>query len=280
MKWLGRLGSGNILDRRGLSGGHFVAGGGVIGVVILLVNFLLGGNSGDLQQQLQNINQAPMSAEQQASEDSLAQFVSVVLKDCEDVWSKIFEEHGQTYQYPKLVLFRDATQSGCGFSSAATGPFYCPSDNNIYIDLSFFEQLRDRFHAPGDFAMAYVIAHEVAHHVQYLQGTFDKVAQMEQRSGGNKNKYSVAVELQADFYAGVWAHYNEEMNHVLEPGDIEEALNAASAVGDDRLQKESQGYVTPDAFTHGTAAQRAYWFKKGFETGDVNQGDTFSALNL
>lgn len=280
MRWLGRMGSGNVEDRRGLSGGHFVAGGGVIGVVILLINFLLGGNSGDLQQQLQNVNQAPLSAEQQASDDSLAQFVSVVLKDCEVVWTQIFKEQGQTYQYPKLVLFRDATQSGCGFSSAATGPFYCPDDNKVYIDLSFFEELRDRFHAPGDFAMAYVVAHEVGHHVQYLEGTFDKVAQFEQRSSGNKNKYSVALELQADFYAGVWAHYDDQMNHVLEKGDIEEALSAANAIGDDRLQKESQGYVTPDAFTHGTAAQRVYWFKKGYETGDVNQGDTFSALNL
>jgi predicted metalloprotease len=279
MQWMGRRGSFNVEDRRGLSGGHFVAGGGVIGVVILVVKFLLGGgNTGDLQQQLQNANQAPMTTEQKAADDSMAQFVSVVLADCEDVWTQIFKEQGQTYVDPKLVLFRDATQTGCGFSSAATGPFYCPEDNKVYIDLSFFQELRDRFHASGDFPMAYVVAHEVGHHVQYLLGTFDKVSRLQ--SGGSDNRYSVALELQADFYAGVWAHYEDQNKHVLDNGDIEEALNAANAIGDDRLQKESQGYVVPDAFTHGTSQQRMYWFKKGYETGDISQGNTFASMNL
>ena len=279
MQWLGRRGSGNIFDRRGLSGGHFVAGGGLVGVVILVVKFLLSGNSSDLQQQLQNGNQAPMTAEQKASEDSLAQFVSVVLADCEDVWTQIFKENNMTYKFPKLVLYSGGTQSGCGFSSAATGPFYCPQDNNVYIDLSFFREMRDRFHAPGDFPVAYVVAHEVGHHVQYLLGTFDKMERMQQQSGGDANKYSVALELQADFYAGVWAHYEDQVKHVLDDGDIQEALTAANAIGDDRLQKESQGYVVPDAFTHGTSQQRMYWFKKGYETGDIQQGNTFTSVN-
>ncbi len=249
-------------------------------MVILIVNFLLGGNPDQLQQQLQNGVRAPMTAEQKAAEDSLARFVSVVLADCEDVWTKIFEEQGQVYQYPHLVLFTGSTETGCGFSSAATGPFYCPQDNQVYIDLSFFQEMRNRFHASGDFAMAYVVAHEVGHHVQFLLGTFDKVSRLQQQSGGEANKYSVGLELQADFYAGVWAHYEQNMKHVLDPGDIDEALNAANAIGDDRLQKQSQGYVVPDAFTHGTSAQRAYWFKKGYETGDIRQGNTFATLDL
>lgn len=242
------------------------------------INFLLGG--GDLQEQLENTNQAPMTAEQKAADDSLAQFVSVVLADCEDVWTQIFKEQGLTYQYPKLVLFTNSTESGCGFSSAATGPFYCPEDNYVYIDLSFFQEMRDRFHAPGDFPIAYVVAHEVAHHVQFLLGTMDKISQLQQQSGDQANKYSVALELQADFYAGVWAHYEDRSKHVLDDGDIQEALTAANAIGDDRLQKQSQGYVVPDAFTHGTSQQRMYWFKKGYETGDISQGNTFAAMNL
>ncbi|MEO5673934.1 MAG: neutral zinc metallopeptidase [Chitinophagales bacterium] len=280
MQWFGRRGSGNVFDRRGVGGGQLVAGGGVLGVVILIVNFLLGGNPDQLQQQLQNGVRAPMTAEQKAEEDSLARFVSVVLADCEDVWTKIFEEQGQAYQYPNLVLFTGSTETGCGFSSAATGPFYCPQDNQVYIDLSFFQEMRTRFHASGDFAMAYVVAHEVGHHVQFLLGTFDKVSRLQQQSGGEANKYSVGLELQADFYAGVWAHYEQNMKNVLDPGDIDEALNAANAIGDDRLQKQSQGYVVPDAFTHGTSAQRAYWFKKGYETGDIRQGNTFATLDL
>lgn len=280
MRWIGRSGSSNVEDRRGLSGGHLLTGGGVIGVIFLVVQFFLNGDPTALQQQLQQTGQSPMSANQQAADDSMAQFVSVVLKDCEDVWTQIFKEQGKTYQVPKLVMFRESTESGCGYSSTATGPFYCPDDNKVYIDLSFFQEMRDRFHVAGDFPMAYVIAHEVGHHVQFLMGTFDRVSRLQQQSNESANKYSVALELQADFYAGVWAHYEDQNKHVLDNGDIEEALNAANAIGDDRLQKESQGRVQPDAFTHGTSQQRMYWFKLGYETGDLSKGNTFSALNL
>ena len=202
-----------------------------------------------------------------------------MLKDTEDVWNKLFQERGETYQEPKLVLFSGVDQSGCGTASAAMGPFYCPEDAKVYIDLSFYDDLQSRFGAPGDFAMAYVVAHEVGHHVQDLWGISDKVHAMRQRlSEEEYNKLSVKLELQADFLAGVWAHHDQELNNMLEPGDIEEALTAANAIGDDRLQKQSQGYVVPDAFTHGTSAQRMYWFKKGFETGDIEQGDTFSQV--
>ncbi|MCY7409865.1 MAG: neutral zinc metallopeptidase, partial [Chitinophagales bacterium] len=261
MRWIGRRGSSNVEDRRGLSGGSLITGGGVIGVIFLVVQFFLSGDPTALQQQIQQTGQSPMSANEQAADDSMAQFVSVILADCEDVWIQIFKEQGKTYQVPKLVLFREATESGCGYSSAATGPFYCPDDNKVYIDLSFFQEMRDRFHVAGDFPMAYVIAHEVGHHVQFLMGTFDRVSRLQQQSSESANKYSVAIELQADFYAGVWAHYVDQNKHVLDNGDIEEALNAANAIGDDRLQKESQGRVQPDAFTHGTSQQRMYWFK-------------------
>jgi predicted metalloprotease len=218
-----------------------------------------------------------MTTEQKAADDKRASFVKVVFADTEDVWDKIFSEQGKQYSKPTLVLFREATESGCGYASAATGPFYCPSDHNVYIDLSFAEELKNRFGASGDFAMAYVVAHEVGHHVQYLLGLADKMARLQQTlSQTEYNKYSVKMELQADFYAGIWAHYDQKMKNVIEEKDIAEALNAANAIGDDRLQQESQGRVTPDAFTHGTSAQRMYWFKKGFETGDVSQGNTFA----
>ncbi len=280
MRWIGRRGSSNVEDRRGLSGGSLLTGGGVIGVIFLVVQFFLSGDPTALQQQIQQTGQSPMSTNEQAADDSMAQFVSVILADCEDVWIQIFKEQGKTYQVPKLVLFRESTESGCGYSSAATGPFYCPQDNKVYIDLSFFQEMRERFHVAGDFPMAYVIAHEVGHHVQFLMGTFDRVSRLQQQSNESANKYSVALELQADFYAGVWAHYVDQNKHVLDNGDIEEALNAANAIGDDRLQKESQGRVQPDAFTHGTSQQRMYWFKLGYETGDISKGNTFSALNL
>ncbi len=194
------------------------------------------------------------------------------------MWDKIFAEQGKQYDKPTLVLFRRATQSACGSASSATGPFYCPADNDVYIDLSFAEQLANRFKASGDFAMAYVIAHEVGHHIQYLTGVTQKMDRLRQRvSETEYNKYSVMMELQADFYAGVWAHHNQKMKNVLDENDIPEALSAANAIGDDRLQKQAQGHVTPDAFTHGTSAQRMYWFKKGFDTGDISQGDTFAA---
>lgn len=272
MRWIGRQGSGNVRDRRGM-GGKLALGGGVGGIIVLLLSLLLGNNP------LETINVGSSSGVRQttAAEDEQAKFVSVVLKDTEDVWNTLFPQvFGAPYQEPTLVLFSETDQSGCGFASAATGPFYCPLDNSVFIDLSFYDQLSNRFGASGDFAMAYVVAHEVGHHVQNLLGTSSKVhdarQQMNEREG---NKLSVALELQADFYAGVWAHHAQQMNNILEPGDIEEALAAANAIGDDRLQKQSQGQVVPDAFTHGTSAQRMYWFKKGFETGDVKQGNTF-----
>ncbi len=217
-----------------------------------------------------------MTAEEKAADDKRASFVKVVFADTEDVWDKIFADNGKQYEKPTLVLFRDATRSDCGSASSATGPFYCPADHNVYIDLSFAEELQNRFNASGEFAMAYVVAHEVGHHVQYLQGTSTKMERLRQSVGGTEyNKYSVMLELQADFYAGVWAHYDQKMKNVIDKNDIEEALNAANAIGDDRLQREAQGQVTPDAFTHGTSAQRMYWFKKGYETGDIRQGNTF-----
>lgn len=260
-------------DRRGISGGGMAAGGGIGAIIIAVIYMFLGGDPSQAPALLPGQN-APreISAEQKAAEDELAQFVSVVLNDTEDVWGKLM----QGYTKPKLVLFTDAVQSACGSASAASGPFYCPGDEKVYIDLSFFQELKDRFGAPGDFAMAYVVAHEVGHHVQNLLGTSDKVHEMRQRlSEKDYNKLSVKLELQADFFAGVWAHHAQKMKNILEPGDIDEALAAANAIGDDRLQKQAQGYVVPDAFTHGSSAQRMYWFKKGFETGDIKQGNTF-----
>lgn len=256
-------------------GGKLAIGGGLGGVVVLLLSLLLGGNP------LETINVGASSDyTPSAAEDEQAQFVGVVLKDTEDVWNSLFSEVFKAeYSEPTLVLFTQADQSGCGFASAATGPFYCPLDNSVYIDLSFTDELSRTFGAAGDFAMAYVVAHEVGHHVQNLLGTSDKVQDARQRlNEAEGNKLSVALELQADFYAGVWAHHAQEMKQLLEPGDIEEALQAAYAIGDDRLQKQSQGYVVPDAFTHGTSEQRMYWFKKGFDTGDVREGDTFTEL--
>lgn len=276
MLWKGRRGSGNIDDRRGM-GGPIAVGGGILGVIALLLNYFLGG--GD-PAQLEQLQQEPQTQEQIAAEDELAQFISVALADNEDVWNKLFAEQGADYVEPKLVLFRQSTQSGCGFASSATGPFYCPADQQVYIDLSFFEELQNRFGASGDFAMAYVLAHEVGHHIQNQTGTMRKMEQVRQRVGDKDyKKYSVMLELQADFLAGVWAHHAQKMKQILEPGDIEEALNAANAIGDDRLQMESQGYVVPDAFTHGTSKQRMFWFKKGFDTGDLRQGNTFEELS-
>ena len=278
MLWKGRRESSNVDDRRGVTGGQLAAGGGIIGVIFLIANLLLGGGDiNDLQQAIPPPQQE-LTPEQKAREDERASFVKVVLADTEDVWDKIFAENGSTYQKPTLVLFRGATQSACGSASSAVGPFYCPGDNDIYIDLSFAEELKNRFNASGDFALAYVIAHEVGHHVQYLMGTSDKVARMRQQLPEVEyNKYSVRLELQADFYAGVWAHHNQRMNNVIVERDIQEALEAANAIGDDNLQRESTGRVVPDAFTHGTSAQRMYWFKKGFTTGDIRQGDTFNS---
>lgn len=278
MKWLGRRSSGNVEDRRGM-GGKLALGGGLGSVVLIIISLLTGQNP------LDYINLGSENATEQSAKapenDQDAEFVKVVLADTEDVWNKIFTEQLKTqYQEPALVLFTGSVQSGCGNASSATGPFYCPLDSKVYIDLSFYDQLKSRFQAPGDFAMAYVVAHEVGHHVQHILGISDKVQnQKEQLNEVEANKLSVKLELQADFFAGVWAHYNDKMKGVLEDGDIEEALNAANAIGDDKLQKESQGRVVPDAFTHGTSAQRMFWFKKGYETGDINQGDTFGEVD-
>ncbi len=285
MRWQGRRQSSNVDDRRGMSAGGMAIGGGIIGVIALVLNFLFTGDPGDLPGELTRMTQGgsstQLSPEQQAADDERAEFVKVVLADTEDVWNKLFAEAGQDYPEPTLVLFRDVVQSGCGTASAQSGPFYCPGDNQLYIDLSFYEDLQNKFNAPGDFAMAYVVAHEVGHHIQTILGTSQKVANARrQLSQGEYNKLSVKLELQADFLAGVWAHHAQRMKNILEPGDIEEALNAANAIGDDRLQKQSTGRVVPDAFTHGTSAQRMYWFKKGFSTGDLNQGDTFNAREM
>ncbi len=280
MLWQGRKGSTNVEDRRGVSGGQVAVGGGILGVIALVLNFLLSGDVSQLPQQLPN-QDVPQSAEQQAADDQRAQFVGVVLQDTEDVWNTLFQQAGKNYAEPPLVLFSGATQSACGSASSATGPFYCPGDQKVYIDLSFYEDLQSRFQAPGDFAMAYVIAHEVGHHIQNLLGISDQVHQKRQQvSEGEYNKYSVMLELQADFLAGVWAHHAQKTKQILEEGDIEEALNAANAIGDDNLQKQSHGYTVPESFTHGTSQQRMYWFKKGFQTGDMNQGDTFNSPDL
>lgn len=214
-----------------------------------------------------------------AQEDSLAQFVSVVLADTEDVWTKVFAEMGQSYREPTLVLFTSYTTSACGAAQSATGPFYCPGDETVYIDLSFFSQMDNQLNAGGDFAYAYVIAHEVGHHVQKLLGTLDQVnAEMARVDKTTANRLSVGLELQADFYAGVWANHTQQMFQSLDPDDIQEALNAASAIGDDRLQEEAQGYSVPDSFTHGTSRQRYEWFYRGYNTGDIRQGNTFSSI--
>jgi predicted metalloprotease len=256
-------------------GGKLAIGGGAGGIILVIISLLLGQNPLDYI----NVGGSPAYEQQQPAseeENQQAEFVKVVLKYTEDVWNQIFEARGETYQEPTLVLFSGSDQSGCGIATSATGPFYCPLDSKVYIDLSFYSDLQNRFGAPGDFAMAYVVAHEVGHHVQHLWGITDKVhAQRERLSEEENNKLSVKLELQADFLAGVWAHHAHQLNDILEPGDIEEALQAANAIGDDRLQKQSQGYVVPDAFTHGTSAQRMHWFKLGYETGDVDQGDTF-----
>jgi predicted metalloprotease len=281
MLWRGRRESTNVDDRRGVTGGHVAAGGGIIGVIIYLLYNFLGGGGGTSQLPPIQRPQQEMTAEEKKADDDRASFTKVVMADTEDVWSKLFSEMGKTYQPPTLVLFRDGVQSACGMASAATGPFYCPGDQQVYIDLSFFRELQERFNAPGDFACAYVVAHEVGHHIQYLNGTSDKMAKLRQQvSEEEYNKYSVKLELQADFLAGVWAHHAQQMKKILEAGDIEEALNAASQIGDDKLQQETQGRVVPESFTHGTSAQRVYWFKKGYQSGDINQGDTFNAGDL
>ncbi len=282
MLWQGRKQSTNVDDRRGIGGGGMLVGGGVIGVIVLLINMFMGGNvDPNILNQLPTGGQSrELSAEEKAADDQRAEFVKVVLQDTEDVWNSIFAQGGEDYPEPTLVLFRDAVQSGCGQASSQSGPFYCPADQKVYIDLSFYQELQDRFNAPGDFAMAYVIAHEVGHHIQTVNGTSAKMARARSSMSETEyNRLSVKNELQADFLAGVWAHHAQKMKSILEEGDIQEALNAANAIGDDRLQRGS-GRVNPESFTHGSSAQRMYWFKKGFDTGDISQGDTFNSPDL
>lgn len=282
MRWKGRKESSNVEDRRGMSpGGKGMVGGGIGTIAIVLVVLLLGGDPTSILQNVQTDQQGSTSNYTETAEDKeLSQFVSVVLAETENVWHEIFKEEGATYREPRLVLFSGQVQSACGVAGASTGPFYCPGDEKLYIDLSFYDELQKKFKAPGDFAMAYVIAHEVGHHIQKLTGVMDKMNELRQQlSKEEYNQYSVRLELQADFYAGIWAHYTQQEN-LLESGDLDEALNAASAVGDDRIQKQAQGYVVPESFTHGTSEQRKRWFYKGYTSGDMRQGDTFGARSL
>ena len=283
MKWTGRRQSGNVEDQRGGGGGGRIPGrlltkGGLATVVIVVIISLITGKNPLTLLEQTGMGGSEYSVEQQSytptpEEEELSQFVRVVLADTEDVWNNLMND----YREPTLVLFSGYVESGCGTASSSTGPFYCPADEKVYIDLSFYSDLKNRLGAPGDFAQAYVIAHEVGHHVQHLLGISDKVHSLRsQQSEEEINEMSVKLELQADFLAGVWAHYADKMNNIIEPGDFEEALNAANAIGDDRLQKQSQGYVVPDSFTHGTYEQRMRWFRKGYETGDLKQGDTFA----
>lgn len=280
MRWKNRRVSSNVEDRRHISARQGVVGGGIGTIIIVLAVYLLGGNPSQLLDSLQVGDSGGTSYVATPEEEELARFVSVVLAETEDVWTGLFRKQGLTYEYPTLVLYSGSVQTGSGYASSATGPFYVPGDRKLYIDLSFYQELQRKFRAPGDFAMAYVIAHEVGHHVQTLLGISDKVMSLRNRlSEADFNKYLVRLELQADYFAGVWAHYADRMN-LLEEGDLDEALTAASAVGDDRIQKAARGYAVPDSFTHGTSEQRKRWFHKGFVAGNLNEGDTFSAANL
>lgn len=285
MKWIGRRQSDNVEDRRGMSaGGKTIVGGGIIGIIILLLNVFGGENAKMITPVLEQFNQQQNTQTENRSlteaEKTEGEFVKTLLADNEDVWTQVFKENNLTFEAPKLILFSGQVETACGGASSASGPFYCPGDRTIYMDMTFFDELRTKFGAEGgDFAVAYVMAHEFGHHIQTLLGTSGKVHQLQQnRNETEGNKLSVALELQADFYAGLWTHYNEKQNKMLEPGDIEEALSAANAVGDDAIQKKMQGQVVPDSFTHGTSEQRMYWFNRGFESGDIKKGDTFSEL--
>lgn len=285
MRWQGRRQSENIDDRRSAGPARVGLRGGLVVVVIAVIAVFLGADPRDVLRIMQNLP-APQPQVQvdgdgrnagPQPDDELAEFVSVVLADTEEVWTEQFARSGKTYRKPKLVLFRDQVRSACGFASAASGPFYCPADQQVYIDLAFYQDMKDKLGAPGDFAQAYVIAHEVGHHVQNLLGISEDVHARQQRVDEvEANELSVRLELQADFLSGVWAHHAEQKWQILEAGDIEEALNAATAIGDDRLQRQSRGTVVPESFTHGTSKQRVRWFTRGLKTGDMNAGDTFS----
>ena len=282
MRWRGERQSTNIEDRRGLSGGKVAVGGGLGTLLVIIIALLFGADPRQFLEQVPSDqpSQVQSSRPTNPEEEKLKEFVSVVLAKSEDVWREIFVQNGRQYRDPKLVLFTDQVQSACGLAGAAIGPFYCPGDEKVYIDLSFYSELRQRFNAPGDFAQAYVVAHEVGHHVQNLLGISDRVTALQQRvTEREANQLSVRLELQADFFAGMFARYVQNQG-LLEAGDIEEALGAASAVGDDRLQRQATGRVMPDSFTHGTSEQRLRWFKRGYDTGDMRQGDTFAAGSL
>jgi hypothetical protein len=284
MRWqMGRR-SDNIEDRRGMPVGRGAAVGGGIGTLLLvLVAMYFGVDPSVILQGVDPGSSAPAPSVQQrrAGDDQLRDFVSVILADTEDTWGELFHQMGREYQRPRLVLFSGAVESACGFAEAAVGPFYCPGDHKLYIDLSFYRDLRDRLGAPGDFAQAYVIAHEVGHHVQNLLGIADRVhTARSRRSQAEANALQVRMELQADCLAGVWANNAQRARQILESGDIEEGLNAASAIGDDRLQRQAQGRVVPESFTHGSSAQRVRWFKRGIDSGDPGQCDTFTASKL
>lgn len=287
MKTEGRRESVNVEDRRRVSPKAVGIGGGLIGLLIFAVFSLLGGDPQQAAKMVEDLNldQQPQRAADASSfspaEEEMAKFVRVVLAETEDVWKQLFAERGAEYAEPTLVLFTQSTPSACGHASAATGPFYCPLDQKLYLDLSFFDDMKRRFEAPGDFAQAYVVAHEVGHHVQNLLGINDQVqAQRRRLTEAQYNRLSVRLELQADYLAGVWAHHAQKNWRVLEPGDVKEALNAAAAIGDDRIQRRTQGYVVPDAFTHGTSEQRVEWFYKGLQSGDMMGGNTFESSDL
>ncbi|MFC2155058.1 neutral zinc metallopeptidase [Acidobacteriota bacterium] len=283
MRWQNRRKSKNVVDRRGMRGRGVKVGGGLGAIVLVVIYLFFGGNSDEISQGVQSLQQNETSQARTLSteEKKLGDFVSVVLADTEDVWHTLFRGEGLEYREPKLVLFSGATQSACGFAQSASGPFYCPGDEIIYIDLDFFQEMQRRLNAPGDFAMAYVLAHEVGHHVQKLLGIMEHYERQRRRlSKRDFNRQTVRLELQADFLAGIWAHHAQRMNNILEEGDIQEGINAAGAVGDDRIQKKNRGYIVPDSFTHGTSRQRTRWFLKGWKTGDLRQGDTFETDHL
>jgi len=285
MRWQGGRRSSNIEDRRGRGGAPKLLGGGLGTIAVILLAMYFGVDPTPLLEGIQSSGQVSSTGTRPGAEDlkndPLADMVSVVVADTEDVWSEIFAANGQRYEAPTLVMFTGATRSACGLGQAAMGPFYCPLDKMAFIDLSFYDQMKTRFNAPGDFAQAYVIAHEVGHHVQNLLGISGKVRSMqEQLDEANSNALSVRLELQADCLAGVWANHADRARNILEAGDVEEALNAASAIGDDTLQRQSRGTVVPESFTHGTSAQRQRWFRVGLDSGDINRCDTFGAENV
>ena len=283
MRWENERKSEHVEDRRGAQVSPLTAGGGIGTLILLLIAMYFGIDpSIILQKEGSTTHQVGQDkANFSPEENQLADFVSVVLADTEETWHTLFKKMNNSYSEPTLVLFSKAVQSACGFAKAAVGPFYCPADQKVYIDLSFYQELKERHHAPGDFAQAYVIAHEVGHHVQNLLGISKKVHhEQQQLSSQEANKLSVRQELQADCLAGVWAHHADKVRHLLESGDVEEALNAASSIGDDRLQKQARGYVTPESFTHGTSEQRVHWFKQGLNSGQIEGCNTFTATQL